>query len=308
MQVIATRIRKDSSLANRKIKDIAQDLEGFPFRVVAIARELNTLIPGGDETLEPDDLVFILARRETIPTLMLVAELGARRRSRVMILGGGRIGSRIAELLQDSFKVTLLESDVARAEELSEQLGHVELLHGDAADSDTLLMAGLLKMDTVIAATGDNETNIMTSVLAKNLIKNQPGDLHGKESTAITFVKREKYLGIAAAMGNDIVLNRKILAGDQILKHLFRGEMLSAAHLNGVDAEVVELVAGHRAAITKRPLSGIRGLEDKIIIGGIFQDERWQTAIGSTVVREGDRVIGVCRSDALPELERLVLG
>ena len=200
------------------------------------------MIPGGEDEIRRNDYVYFLVRAEDVPSLMLVIGMGAQRRQRVMVVGGGDVGSRVAELLEDTFKVTLIEHDVRRAEELSQELRKVELLHGDGADPNTLLSAGLLKMDTVITATGNNETNIMANALAKQMIRNQEGDRRGKEAKTVTLVQREQYLTLAAAMGSDIVLNKKVLAGDTILTYL-REEMLSVAHLYGADAEVVELVA-----------------------------------------------------------------
>ncbi len=310
IQVVGTRIGKASALLDLEIKEISRNLEGFDFRILAIARDTNTLIPGGDDVVRLNDHLYCLARAEDVPSLMLVLGSGAKHRKRVMVIGGGHVGSRIAELLQDTFQVKLLEMDGARAEQLGQELKNVELLHGDGSDLDTLLTAGLLSMDTVITATNDNETNIMTSALAKQMIRNQPGERRGMEARTIALVKREQYLTLAASMGADIVLNRKVLAGDQILSYIQREAELSVARLYGVDAEVVELVAAPRSRITRHSLATVprsREFRGEMIIGGVFHDGQWRTAVGDTRVEAGDRVIAVCRPDSLPDLERLVL-
>lgn len=309
-QVVGTRIGKASALVDLEVREISHNLEGFDFRIVAIARDTNTIIPGGDDVVRLNDYLYCLARAEDLPSLMLLLGSGAKHRKRVMVVGGGRVGSRIAELLQDTFQVKLLEQDATRAEQLVQELKDVELLHGDGSDLDTLLTAGLLSMDTVITATNDNETNIMTSALAKQVIRNQPGDRRGAEARTIALVKREQYLTLAATMGADIVLNRKVLAGDQILSYILREAELSLARLYGVDAEVVELVAAPQSLITRHSLANVprsREFRGKMIIGGVFHDGEWRTAVGSTHVEPGDKVIAVCRPDSLPDLERLVL-
>jgi trk system potassium uptake protein TrkA len=307
MQVMATRIGEKSLLAHTKIKDISRKYDDFYFRIVSIARGINTIIPSGDHELLPQDHVFVLAHSEDLPSLMQLAGVSQERRHSVMIVGGGLIGSRVAELLEDSFPVRLIESDERRAEELSHHLKKTEILHGNGSDADILLRAGLLDMDTIITATGDNETNIMTSVLAKHLIRNQPGELHGKEGKTIALVKREAYLVLAASMGSDIVLNKKVLAANEILKYIRRGKMLSVAHLHGFEAEVVELVAEEGAPITRKPLYQLNGMKDKIIIGGICRQGEWDIAVGSTHVQPGDTVIGICTSNHLRDLQRLIL-
>ena len=310
IQVVGTRIGKASAFLDLEVREISRNLEGFDFRIVAIARDTNTLIPGGDDVVRLNDYLYCLARAEDLPSLMLVLGSGAKQRKRVMVVGGGHVGSRIAELLQDTFQVKLLEIDGTRAEQLGQELKDVELLHGDGSDLDTLLTAGLLSMDTVITATNDNETNIMTTALAKQMIRNQPGDRRGVEARTIALVKREQYLTLAASMGADIVLNRKVLAGDRILSYILREAELSVARLFGVDAEVVELVAAPNSKITRHSLAtvpGSREFRGEMIIGGVFHDGEWRAAVGDTRVEAGDTVIAVCRPDSLPSLERLVL-
>jgi len=307
MRVVATRVDQDSSLANTKLKELSKKHDDIYFRVVSIARGINTIIPGGDEVLLPHDHAFILANSEDAPRLMQLARVPQERGHRVMIIGGGLIGSRVAELLEDDFPVRIIEKDARCAEELSHRLKETELLHGDGSDADTLIKAGLLDMDTIIAATGDNETNIMSCVLGKHLIKNQPGLQRDREIKTIALVKREEYLVLASTMGSDVVLNKKVLAANEILKYIRRGKMLSVAHLHGFEAEVVELVAGNNAPITRKPLYEIGGMKGKIIIGGFCRDGEWQTAVGSTHIQPGDKVIGICTSKHLKDLQRLIL-
>ena len=304
MQVVATRVCRDSIIAGMTLKDMTQEYSGFNYRIVAIARDIQTIIPGGDHEVLPGDHVFILTHRNNLHRLMKLLDIRQHRRHRVMILGGGLIGRRVAELLQGSMPVRLIEQDEARAEELSHLLAKTEVLHGDASDSNTLLQGGLRDMDTVITATGDNETNIMTSVMARHLLASRNGN--GTHLKTIALVKKEEYLALASAMGADIVLNPKVLAGNRILKYIRRGKLLSVAHLHGCEAEVVELLADRGAPITRKPLWELGGLmKDRMIIGGFFRDKKWEIAVGGTQIEAGDKVIGICGSRDLPDLERL---
>jgi trk system potassium uptake protein TrkA len=117
------------------------------------------------------------------------------------------------------------------------------VLHGDGSDADALDLAGLTDMDTFITATGENETNIMSCMLAKHLMNTSNGGTRNKERKTISLVNKEEYLVLAATSGSDIALNKKVLAANEILKFIRRGELLSVAHLHGFDAEVVEILA-----------------------------------------------------------------
>jgi len=308
MQVVATRVDEGSPLAGIRLTELSKRYDDFYFRVVSIARGTKTIIPSGAEELRPGDNAFILARTEDLPQLMEFAMVSEERRHRVMIIGGGLVGSRVAELLEDTFSVRLIERDGRHAEELSHSLERTEVMQGDASDGGTLLQAGVLDMDTIIASTVNNETNIMSCLLAKNMIRDREGEERAKQVRTIALVGREEYLVLASTMGADVVLSKKVLAANEILKYIRRGQLLSVAHLHGFEAEVVEAVVGHNAPITHKALSNTDGLKGRIIIGGFHRDDEWQTAVGATHLQRGDRVIAVCTSDSLRELQRMVLG
>lgn len=308
IQLMATRIHESSPLASQKLKEVSRMHHDFHFRVVAVARGISTIIPGGEHTILPHDQVYIMAGSEDLPRLMAMAGVEQQRRHRVMILGGGLVGSRVAELLESDVEVRLVEKSEREAADLSYRLKNTEVLHGDGSDPNVLTAAGLLEMDTLITATGDNETNIMSCLLAKHLMEEHNGEHPHRQGKSIALVNKEDYLVLAGTMGADIALNTKILAGNEILKFIRRGELLSVAHLHGFDAEVVELVAASGSQITKKPLSRLDpSFYGRIIIGGIFRDGEWQIAVGDTHVMPDERVIVVCISRHLRDVQQLFL-
>jgi trk system potassium uptake protein TrkA len=308
IQVLATRINEKSPLAYRTLKDIAKEFGDFPFRVVAIARGIATLIPGGEEELQPQDQAFFMASDEHLAQLMGLTGVEQQKRHKVMILGGGLVGRRLAELLGKTVEVRLIEKDEHCAQELSSELSSAEVLLGDGSDSNVLHSAGLLEMDTFITATGENETNIMSCVLAKHLMNSHNGRTPGKQRKCIALVNKEDYLVLASSMGSDIALNKKILAGNEILKFIRRGELLSVAHLHGLDAEVVEIVAAPNSPITRKPLSKLDPTYyGKIMIGSIYRDGAWQVAVGDTHIQSDERVIVICLSQHLRDVQKLFL-
>ncbi|MGD8338398.1 MAG: Trk system potassium transporter TrkA [Desulfobacterales bacterium] len=308
IQLMGTRIHGESPLANMRLKDISHMHDEFRYRVVAVARGISTIIPGGEHELLPQDHVFIMTGHENLPRLMELTDVKQQHRHRVMVLGGGLVGRRVAELLEKSVEVKILEKDEKSAQELSFALQNAEILHGDGSDSSVLLSAGLLDMDTFITTTGDNETNIMSCVLVKNMMDAQNNHARHGQGKCIALVNKEDYLVLAATIGTDIALNKKILAGNEILKFIRRGELLSVAHLHGFDAEVVEIIAAPNSPITRKPLSKLdRSYYGKMIIGAIFRDDQWQIAVGDTHIHAGDSAIVVCTSPHLKDVQKLFL-
>jgi trk system potassium uptake protein TrkA len=306
MQVLAARIYDDSPFANKNLIEIARIYNDFPFRVVAISRGITTIIPGGKHEILPKDQILIMAGKDDLPRLMELTGIKQQRRHRVMILGGGLVGSRLAELLGKKVKVCLLEKNKKRAEELSSTLLDTEVLHGDGSDKAVLEDAGLLDMDTFIATTGENETNIMSCLLAKQLMTGEcEGPLCSLKKT-ICMVNKEEYMVLASTSGSDIVLNKKILAGNEILTFIRQNELLSVMHMHGFDTEVVDLIAAPNSPVTRKNLAKLdTTLAGHIIIGSVFRDGTWSTAIGSTHIQGGDRAIVICNSDYLKEVRKL---
>ena len=309
IQVMATRVHDDSPLAHQKLRTLSMTHNTFPFRVVAIARGITTILPGGNHEILPQDQVLIMASEQDLPQLMALTGVKQQRRHRVMILGGGLVGSRVAELLGKDVRVKLVEKDENRAADLCNRLIHAEVLHGDGSDGEALDLAGLTDMDTFITATGENETNIMSCMLAKHLMTATNGNSRTSDRKTISMVNKEEYLVLAATSGSDIALNKKVLAANEIMKFIRRGELLSVAHLHGFDAEVVEIKAASRSPITRIPLSKIDpSFHGKILIGSVYRDEQWQVAVGDTRILPEERVIVVCKSLHLKDVRKLFSG
>ena len=307
LRVIASRVPPQSLLTGRRLWEISQDLD-FPFRVVAIARGITTIIPGGAHEIQPQDQIFVMASSQDLPKVMQLTDVKEDSRYRVMILGGGLVGSRVAQLLGPDIRVKLLEKDQARAEELTHELPDAEILHGDGSDAEDLDLAGLKNVDTFITATGDNETNIMSCVMVKHIMATRDQDNGHREVKTIAMVQNEDYLVLAGTMGTDIALNKKVLAGNQILQFIRRGKLLSVAHLHGFDAEVVELVAEPGSQITKYPLSKLTpAYQGKILVGGVHRDGIWNLGMGDTHIRDWERVLVVCKSLHLKDVQQLFL-
>jgi trk system potassium uptake protein TrkA len=224
-QVMATRVHEESPLAHQKLKTLSMTHNTFPFRVVAIARGITTILPGGDHEILPQDQVLIMAAA-TGPSQIDGADRGQAAAAapgddpgrRPGGLPGGRTDGQ-------DIQVKIVEKDEARAAELCHRLNHTEVLHGDGSDAEALDLAGLTDMDTFITATGENETNIMSCMLAKHLMNTSNGDTRNTERKTISLVNKEEYLVLAATSGSDIALNKKVLAANEILKFIRRGRI-----------------------------------------------------------------------------------
>ena len=307
MLVLAMRVNEDSPLIHKTPKELSEKHTEYHFRVVAIARGISTIIPHADDQIRPLDQVFIMARSNDMRPLMQMMKIEHKKIDCMMILGGGLVGSRVAQLLEKEVEIKLIENNQNRAEELASDLKYTEVIQGDGTDANVLVMSGLDVTESFIATTGDNEANIISCLLAKHLMNRNNRDQHTGHGKTIALVNKEDYLVLASTIGLDIALNAKISAANEILKFIRRNEILSVAHLHGVDAEVVELIAAPGSDIARKPLKKLASYfrQHKILIGGVEQDGVWKVAVGSTEIQPHNRVIAVCSSQNLKKVRQL---
>ncbi len=308
MQVMATRIEEGSPFEGKNLIELAKIYSDFSFRVVAIARGIASIIPSGKDVIQAHDQVLIMAGARDLPQLMDLIGVKSQSRQRVMVLGGGLVGARIAELLGDDMKVKLIEKNEGRATLLSATLPETEVLLGDGSDKEAMETAGLLEMDTFVAATGENETNIMSCLLAKHLMTTKGKAAKRKMRKTITLVNKEEYVVLATTSGSDIAINKKILAGNEILTFIRNSELISISHMHGFDVDVIDLIVAPNSPITRYPLTNLYSqLAGQIVVGSVFREGEWETAVGSTHIQNGDRVILICDSKNLKEVREMFL-
>ena len=307
MLVLALRINEYSPLLNKTPKELSETHTDFFFRVVAIARGISTIIPQAEEQIRAFDQVFIMSCKEDMMPLMDMMKIEHKKIESLMILGGGLVGRRVAQLLEKEVEIILIENNPERAEELASDLKNTQVIQGDGTDANILVMAGLDTTESFIATTGDNETNIVSCLLAKHLMNRNNRDPQGGYGKTIALVNKEDYLVLASTIGLDIALNTKISAANEILKFIRRNELLSVAHLHGVDAEVIELHAAPGSEIAGKPLKKLAKNfhQHNILIGGVEQEGVWKVAVGSTEIKPHDRVVAVCSSHHLNKVRHL---
>ena len=307
MKVVAMRVMQDSPMVNKTLKEIALMHNDFQFKIVAVARGIATIIPGEDDTILTNDQIFIMLNGKNLPRLMNFMNVREQSIHKVMIVGGGMVGARVAQLLGKAVKITLIENNKEHAEELASTLKNTDVLLGDGTDVNVMVLGGLMEMDSFIATTGNNETNIISCLLAKHIMNRTNVDASATVGKTIALVKKEDYLVLASTIGLDVALNKKISAADEIMKFIRMGELFSLAHLHGVDAEVIELAASPRSHITKKPLQKMRTMlqEKQILIAGVVRNGLCELTDERTVIEPNDLAVVVSATKSLKDAREL---
>jgi len=261
--------------------------------IVSILRGNQALIPRGPDVIEAGDSIYLTARRSEIPNVEYLLNLSSKAPKRIFIIGGGRVGSLVARQMESRrVDVRLVEKDSDRCQKLSEVLEKTILLNLDGMDSRELLEEGIDRADLVIAVTGDDDVNILSSLLAKH---------HGT-AKCITRIDRPDFIPLLEKLGVDMALSPRLLAAGTILKFVRRGSIRAVANILRVDAEVLEMVVPDKPHFRQQPIRKLR-FPDRAIMGAVVRKDRVLIPTGDTILEPKDDVIIFALHDAIPEVE-----
>ena len=210
-----------------------------------------------------------------------------------MILGGSRIGVLTAELLEKKFDVILIEKDKKKAHQLSEHLKKTLVINSDGTDVQALEEENIGDMDAFIAVTGNSETNIISSLVAKS---------HGVKKT-IAGVENIDYINLSHNIGIDTLINKKIIAANNIFKFIRKGEVKALANLHGVDGEIIEFYVNKGTKITTKPIRELK-LPKSVNIAGVIRNNKGFIPFGGFKMQDGDKVVVFSHSDSIHDIEK----
>jgi trk system potassium uptake protein TrkA len=216
---------------------------------------------------------------------------------RVLIVGAGNIGTRLAEELQREMKgmsVRMIEADFDRAQEVSEKLGNVTVLHGDALSREILEEAHVGTSEAVVSVMNHDDSNILVSMLAKQA---------GCEKT-IALINSQSFMPLVANLGIDTIVNPRAITISTILQHIRRGRIKAAHSLRDGFAEILEVEALDTSAVVNTPISEIRK-PNGMIFGLIVRENEIIVPKPSTIIRPDDRVIILAAHDQVKKVEQM---
>ena len=288
------RITSDMGLCGMSLKRVDKSFGELAFRVVALLRDMATHIPNGDCELQNGDVVYVIANQKGVDAWRKRVVGSLQQVERLMVVGGSRMGARTCLDLEDRVKsIKLIESNAEKCKQLEPFFTRTLLLHGDGRDVKFLQSEGLDSVDAFVAVTGNSETNILMGMAAKQLGVRQ----------IIAEVENLEYMNLAMRMGIDNVVNKKLVAAARIYRYTLGGDITHMRCLMGTDAEVLELVAQQRSAVTRGRLKDLN-FPRGAIVGGIVHDGKSLIATGETVVEAGDRAVVFAQSSALERVTR----
>ncbi|MBW1852752.1 MAG: Trk system potassium transporter TrkA [Deltaproteobacteria bacterium] len=264
--------------------------------VGAIVRGDQVLIPRGDDIIQADDLVYVVVKNDDLERILGLFNPMETPLRRVIIVGAGQTGTALATALDHTkIKTRIIDKNSKRCADLAEKLERVIVINGDGTDRDLLLEENVADVDFLVSITGDEESNVLISLLSKGL---------GAKKT-ITRISKLSYLPLVSAIGIDTIVSPRLSAVRAILQHIRRGKIITVAPLKGEHAEAIEAEALETSDIVNVPLSNVR-FPKGAIVGAIVRDEEIIIPRGDSIIRPKDRLIIFALQQTIPKLEKLL--
>lgn len=293
LTVFGISIDGSSPLTGKTVAESANLNPNLSFRPIALHRNDQTVIITRDTLLKDNDIVYFISTPESIDDIIEICGKQSFEIDNIMILGGSRIGVLAAQTLEYDYNVTLIEKDKQKCEQIAGMLKRTLVLNMDVRDVEGLEEEGLRDMDAFVAVTGDSETNIMSSLVAKN---------HGVDKT-IARVENIDYIHLSQAIGIDTLINKKIIAASSIFKYVRKGEIAAIASLHGVDAEIIEFNVKPGSKITSGALKDLK-FPKTATIAGVVRGDSGFIPFGTFEVLAGDRAVVFSLTESIPKVEK----
>jgi trk system potassium uptake protein TrkA len=284
VQLVGIKAYYGGPLVGHAISALREHMSSIDTRVAAIYRRGKGVVPEGNRVIEADDEVFFIAARKDIRAVMSELRRLENPFKRIMLAGGGNIGMRLAQSLENRYQVKLLEHSKNRAQFLSRELNSSIILLGDSSDKELLLEENIDQMDVFCSLTNDDEANILSSMLAKELGARKVMSLINRPAY-VDMIENQELI--------DVAISPQQVTIGALLTHVRRGDVVAVHALRRGAAEAIEAVAHGDSKTSKVVGRRIEEIElpEGANIGALVRGDEVLMAHHDVVVQSEDHLI-----------------
>ncbi len=283
------------TLSNLFIAQSIDELnDDFTFRGIALLRGHKTIIPRGDTVLQKGDHLYISARSRKLEKAMKFVGKQLKPIKSIMIIGGTQLALLTAQKLEQQYAVKVVIKDEERAKYFVQNLQNSLIINADPSNFSELKEEGLERMDAFIALTPNSETNIIASLMAEEI---------GVYKT-IALVENVNYTHISQNIGIDTIINKKLLAANNIFRFVRKGKIEAIASLHGVDGEIIEFELHKDNRLLNKPIRQLR-LPPQSIIAGVVRGNESYIPDEEFTLEKNDKIVILALPEAIKTVEEI---
>ncbi len=294
ISILGFTVDSQSLVKNRTLSEIGGMTGDFHLKGIALLRGQTTIIPDEDTVVREGDHLYISVDSKSIGAARAFAGTQLKSVRDVMIVGDTNLALRTAQELETKYDVKVMVEDEDAAKEFVRQLKHALVINVESGDIEALKEEGLSEMDAFIALTPNSESNIINSLMAQD---------QGVMKT-ISLVENVNYTHISQNIGIDTIINKKLIAANNIFRFVRKGQIEAIASLHGVEAEIIEFTVHKRTRICNTSIRDLRFPKSSVIAGVVrgdeshFPDEDFK-------FEKNDKVIILALPEAITKVEKI---
>lgn len=273
----------DGPLVGKTLADVPDYLPGIKVCIAALFQQGKPKLLREDTVFAKNDEILFVAATQAVLDIMSAFRTLDMLNRRVMIAGGGHIGKRLAESLEQDYQVKIIEHNAERAQYLAENLASSIVLKGDIADKDLLVGEDVENVDVFCSVSNDDEANIISALQAKRLGAQQ----------VMSLITRTAYVDLIEGGQIDIVISPQLLTIGTILTHLRRGDFISVNTLRRGTAEAIEAITHGNPQTSKvvgRKIAELK-LPKEVSICAVVRGNKVMIAQAEVIIESGDHLI-----------------
>ncbi len=297
IKLVGVRCEEDCPLIHTPLRQLTQLFPDLDIVVLCISRQGKPIVPTADDQMLAGDEVYFIVESEKIQRAMAAFGHEETEARRLLIFGGGNIGLSLAQEIEENnpwVNAKLIEMDPDKAEAAASRLNRTVVLKGDVLDQEILEEANVGITETVVALTNDDETNILSSLLAKH---------YGCQRT-VALVNKAAYEPLITTLGIDVVVVPRNITVSTILQHVRRGRVYSAHTLREGFGELIEVEAMETSVVVGTPIRELN-LPPGVLIGVIERKGKIIFPRGDAVIEAKDRVVVFAATEVVRRVEKL---
>ena len=297
IRLVRKQLPQDSPLSGLKLMNLPSVMQDIRMVIAAIIREDRLIIPTGKDKMQGGDIIYFVCEKDELSNIIKVFGTQVQPVKNILIVGGGKIGLRLAQELEKlNYNTKIIEKDPHRCEVLSSRLHRTIVLLGDGTDSELLEQENIGSMDLVVALMGDEELNILSCLLAKRL---------GAHKT-VARINKFAYMSLVQTIGIDHIVSTRMSAVNSILHFIRRGKIISTVSIAGEEAEALEAIALENSAIVGTPLKALKFPKGAIILC-IIRGDDVILPTGDSIILPNDRLIIMSTRQNIPQVEQSLM-
>ncbi|MBS00081.1 MAG: Trk system potassium transporter TrkA [Candidatus Marinimicrobia bacterium] len=298
LEMIGIRINGDNGdLLGKSVGEICESNPDFKFGIIAVLREGKTIVPWSDFVFQNGDTPYFILQTEHVGKLMEMLGKDFYRNDRVMILGGSKIGRSVADDLQDEMNVRLVDYNRHKCEWIANELENAMVIEGDGTDLELLKSENIESVDSFIAVTENEQTNLISGLLAHHF---------GVEQTII-HIGTTEFLPIIQETGIGSVISKNMSTVNSILRKI-RSDLSETqiVTFDELDVDVLELTPDKESPVCGKPLSEV-SFPKASIVGVINHHGHLTIARGSSQLTEEDTVLVFAKNSVTETVRKLFI-